>query len=139
VVEKIENIYKIKRSTQVSEPTTVSEKVKEGTQLWHERLGDMSEKGCQVLMNHKLLPDLKSFRLDLCKRYVYGKKCKQKFKTRSHNSKQILDYIHSNLWGPSPTISYGGALYFLTFIDDLSHKFLVYILKRKAVVSNVFK
>ena len=30
------------------------------TQLWHQRLGHMSEKGLQVLMNHKLLPNLKT-------------------------------------------------------------------------------
>jgi len=82
-------------------------------------------------MNRKLLPDLKSLKLDFCKYCVFGKQCKQRFKTGNHNSKQILDYIHSDLWGPSPTVSYGGALYFLTFIDDFSRKFWVYMLKIK--------
>ncbi len=70
---------------------------------------------------------------------MYGKQCKQRFKVGKHNSKDVLDYIHSNLWGPSPVMSYGGALYFLTFIDDYSRKVWVYMLKRKADVLNVFK
>ena len=36
-------------------------------------------------------------------------------------------------------MSYGGALYFLTFIDDYSRRVWVYMLKRKADVFNVFK
>jgi len=26
--------------------------------------------------------------------------------------KKFLDYTHSDLWGPSPVVSYGNALYF---------------------------
>jgi len=99
----------------------------------------MREKGLQVLMNCKLLPHLKSLKLDFCKHCVYGKQCKHRFKTRSHNSKEILDYIHSDLSGPSPIISYGGALYFLTFINDFSHKVWVYMLKMKFDVFKAFK
>ena len=70
---------------------------------------------------------------------MYGKQCKQRFKVGNHNSKYVLDYIHSDLWGPSPVVSYGGALYFLTFIDDYSRRVWVYMLKRKVDVLNVFK
>ena len=49
--EKVKNKYGLKESTQVSEATIVSEKVEEGSRLWHQRLGHMSEKGLQVLMN----------------------------------------------------------------------------------------
>ena len=90
-------------------------------------------------MNHKFLPDLKSSKLDFCKYYVFGKQCKQIFKTGNHNSKHILDYIHYDLWGPSPTMSYGGASYFLTFIDYFSRNVWVYMLTKKFDVFNVFK
>eukprot|EP00253_Pinus_taeda_P023376 PITA_23376 len=99
----------------------------------------MGEKGLQILMKRKSLCGLKSLNLDFCKHCVYGKQCKQIFKVGNHNSKDVLDYIHSDLWGPSPVVSYGGALYFLTFIDDYSRKVWVYMLKRKADVLNVFK
>ena len=52
--EKVGNMYRLKASTQVSEATIVSEKVEGGSHLWHQRLGHMSEKGLQVLMNQTL-------------------------------------------------------------------------------------
>ena len=71
--EKVRNLYKLKGSTQVSEVVIVSKKAEEGFCLWHQRLGHMSEKGLQVLMNHKFLPDFKSLKLEFCKNCVYGK------------------------------------------------------------------
>ena len=70
--EKIGNLYRLKGSTEVCEETTVSEKVEEDTLIWHQQLGHMSEKGLQVLMNHKLLPNFKSLIFDFCKHCVYG-------------------------------------------------------------------
>jgi transposase InsO family protein len=43
------------------------------------------------------------------------------------------------VWGPSPTVSFGGSSYFVTFIDDYSRKVWVYVIKRKVDVFNVFK
>ena len=76
----------------------------------------------KVLAGRKLLPNLKSVDLKFCEHCIYGKQAKQKFKFRKHNSKGILGYIHSDLWGPSPKNSYGGSSYFLIFIDDYSRK-----------------
>ena len=64
--EKVRNIYRLKGSTQVSEAAIVSEK-EEGTRLWHQRLGHISEKGLQILMKRKSLLDLKSLKFDFCK------------------------------------------------------------------------
>jgi transposase InsO family protein len=99
----------------------------------------MSEQGLKVLTDCRLLPSLKSLKLDFCKHCIYGKHNRQKFKTRRHTSEEILDYIHSDVWGPSPTISYGGSSYFVTFIDDFSRKVWVYMLKGKADVFTIFK
>ena len=90
-------------------------------------------------MNRKLLPDLKSLKLEFSKHCVFGKQCKQRLKTGNHNSKHILDYIHYDLWGPSPIVCYGGALHFLTFIDDFFWKCWVYMLKNKVDIFNFFK
>ena len=50
-----------------------------------------------------------------------------------------MNYIHFDLWGASLVVSYGGALYFLTFINDFSQKVWVYMLKIKVDLFNVFK
>jgi hypothetical protein len=99
----------------------------------------MREQGLNVLIDCKLLPSLNSLKLDFCKHCIYGKQNRKKFKTIRHTSEGILDYIHSNVWGPSPTISYGGSSYFVTSIDDFSRKVWVYMLKGKADVFTVFK
>ena len=45
----------------------------EDTTLWHHRLGNMSEKGMQILDSRNLLPGLKHVDLELCENCVYGK------------------------------------------------------------------
>ena len=42
-----------------------------------------------------------------------------------------MDYIHSDLWGPSQVPSHGGVMYFMTLIDDFTRKVWLYILKHK--------
>ena len=107
--------------------------------LWHQRLVHLSERGLKVLVDHNLLPSLKTLHFNFCKYCMFGKQTRPKFKTWKHISKGILDYIHSNVWGPSPTVSFGGSLYFVTFIDDFASKVWIYLLKRKDNVFNSFK
>lgn len=56
-----------------------------------------------------------------------------------HQIKQTLDYIQSNLWGPSRITSHGGAIYFLSIIDNYSINFWIYILKNKSDTFTKFK
>ena len=92
------------------------------TQLWHHRFGHMSDKGLQVLMNPKLIPNLKTQNFMFRSHCIFGKKCTQKFEASSHDSKGVLSYIHSYLWGPYPTIFYGGAKYYVLFVYYFSRK-----------------
>ena len=43
------------------------------TTLWHHRIGNMSEKGMQILQSRKLLLGLKHIDLEFCEHCVYGK------------------------------------------------------------------
>ena len=47
--------------------------------------------------------------------------------------------VHSDVCGPLKVRSHGGALYFVTFVDDCSRKLWVYVLKTKDQVLDVFK
>ena len=62
-----------------------------------------------------------------------------KFNTSTHTSKGILDYVHSDLWGPSRKPSLGGARYMLTIIDDYFRKVWPYFLKDKSEAFSAFK
>ncbi|KAH9670747.1 hypothetical protein KPL70_017094 [Citrus sinensis] len=86
-----------------------------------------------------VLGDDKLGSLEFCEVCVLGKSSRTSFKTAVHNTKGTLDYIHSYLWGPSQTISLGGAKYFLSFIDDYSRMVWVYVLKGKDEVFERFK
>ncbi|XXG70306.1 hypothetical protein AAC387_Pa06g3094 [Persea americana] len=109
------------------------------TKLWHMRLGHMSERGMDELTKQGLLCGQKTRKLDFCEHCIFGKQCRVKFRTAVHRTKGTLDYIHSDLWGPSRVPSRGGGLYMLTFIDDYSRKVWVYILKHKHEAFAQFK
>ena len=79
------------------------------TLIWHLRLGHMSEKGLKILEKQGVLGDDKLGSLEFCEVCVLGKSSRTSFKTAVHNTKGTLDYIHSDLWGPSQTVSLGGA------------------------------
>ena len=49
-------------------------------------------------------------------------------------SRNVLDIVHSDVWGPSKTMSMGGCGYYVTFIDDHTRKVWVYFMKEKSEV-----
>jgi transposase InsO family protein len=61
------------------------------------------------------------------------------FKSATHKTEGVLDYIHSDIWGPVRTASRGGQIYFLTFIDDFSRKVWVYFMQHKSDIFAKFK
>lgn len=77
--------------------------------------------------------------LEFCKKCMFGKATIQKFNTGKQETKHTLDYVHSDLQGPSQVPSQGGAGYFITFIDDFSRKVWVYVLKYKCEALKKFK
>ena len=46
--------------------------------------------------------------------------------------KEILELIHSDVFGPVPIPSLGGSLYYVIFIDDFSRNTWLYFLKKKS-------
>ena len=53
---------------------------------------------------------------------VMGKQTRVKFGTAIHNTKGILDYVHSDVWGPFRTTYIGDMHYFVTCVDDYSKR-----------------
>ena len=110
------------------------------SELWHRRLGHMSEKGMKVLAKDSKLPGLKSVNLDMCEGCIFGKQKKVSFRKGGKAPKEEkLALVHSDVWGPSPVTSLGGAQYYVTFIDDSTRKTWVYFLKHKSEVFKKFQ
>ena len=135
------NLYYYQGNTVVGTVATTTSSTKkdiEATKLWHMRLGHAGEKSLQILAKQGLLKGIKTCKLDFCEHCVLGKQRRVRFGTAIHNTKGILDYVHSDVWGPTKTPSIGGRHYFVTFVDDFSRKVWVYTMKNKNDVLGVF-
>ncbi|GKD62717.1 putative RNA-directed DNA polymerase, partial [Tanacetum coccineum] len=110
------------------------------TELWHKRLGHMSEKGMSILSKKNVLSGVHDINLKKCSHCLAGNQTRRAFKSRpSFRTENILDLVHSDVCGPMKTKTLGGCSYFVTFIDDHSRKVWVYTLKTKDQVLDVFK
>ncbi|CAD6232026.1 unnamed protein product [Miscanthus lutarioriparius] len=118
---------------------TVSNDEPSKTNLWHMRLGHMSELGMAELIKRDLLDGCTVGKIKFCEHCVFGKHKRVKFNASVHTTKGTLDYVHANLWGPSRKPSYGGARYMITIIDDYSRKVWPYFLKNKDDTFAAFK
>ena len=139
--QKVSTLYRLIGNTVVGRVavTTQVESSTNDTKLWHMRLGHIGERGMLELHKRNLLKGMKTCKLDFCKYCVYGKLHKVSFKTGSHTSKGILDYIHSDVLGPVSVSSHSGAQYFVSFINDYSRKVWIYFMKNKFDVFGIFK
>ena len=134
------NLYYYNGSTIIGSAVAISEKNVDSdlVRLWHMRLGHAGEKALSELVNRGLLKGVKSCKMDFCEHCIIGKQTRVKFGTGIHNTKNILDYVHSDVWGPTKTASFGGKHYFVTFVDDFSRRVWVFTMKNKNDVLEIF-
>lgn len=111
---------------------------REMSHLWHSRLGHMSDRYLSLLDDKKMLPGLGTLDFAYCEHYIMGKQHRRAFSVGTHDSKEILKYVHIDVWVPSPTASLSGKLYYV-FIDDYSRYVWVYFLTHKSEVFSTFK
>ncbi|GKD29965.1 hypothetical protein Tco_1240743 [Tanacetum coccineum] len=61
----------------------------------------MSEAGLQVLEKQGLFGKKSLGKLDFCENCVLGKSHRVSFGVGRHTTQGVIDYVHSDLWGPS--------------------------------------
>ncbi|GKE86677.1 retrovirus-related pol polyprotein from transposon TNT 1-94, partial [Tanacetum coccineum] len=98
-------------------------------QVWHKRLGHISEAGLHVLETQGLFDRESLDKLDFCEYCVVRKSHRVRFVVGRHTTQEVIYYVHSDLWGPSQMESLGGKRYFLSILDDYSGRVWVYILR----------
>ena len=110
--------------------------------LWHQRFGHLNERSLQKLARDEMVKGLDfsyTKENDFCETCIEGKYKKSTFPTSgSSRATQPLGLVHSDLCGKINARSFGGAEYFLTFIDDCTHYTWVYMLKHKNKVFDCF-
>jgi hypothetical protein len=106
---KAENLYVLRGISGSANAVATSDT--ETTKIWHMRLGHMSALGLAELSKRGLLDGCHVDTLDFCEHCVFGKHKRVKFSYIVHNTENILDYVHDDLWGSSRITFHGGARY----------------------------
>lgn len=111
-------------------------------QLWHHRFGHLNFRDLNLLNKHNMVYGFPHMEVpsEVCEECL---ECKQ---TKSSFNKQIptrasdkLGVIYSDVCGPIQFESLGGNRSFVSFIDDLTRKVCIYLIKRRSGVIEVFK
>jgi hypothetical protein len=114
--------------------------IENSCEIWHRRLAHIKYKEllyiCKVVTG---LPELKGDHKGVCNGCAQGKNIKNPFPKRDIKTEGVLEIIHSYVCGPIPSSSISGYVYYVSFIDDYSHKTWIYFLKTKDEVFSKFK
>lgn len=135
------NLYYLNESTVFEDIATTEQSevaAKESAMLWHMRLAHPGEKSLNTLIQKNMLKGATASKLDFCEHCVKGKKTRSRFSKGMHKSSGILDYVHSDVWGPSKNAFLGGKHWFVSFIDDFSRRVWVYVMRQKSDVLEIF-
>lgn len=94
-------LYRLQGKTITNSAGLVSISNLSSTKLWHHRLGPISERGLEELHKQGLTGNLE--KLEFCEHCLFGKQKKVKFSHATHTTRAIIDYVHSDAWGPTRT------------------------------------
>lgn len=101
--------------------------------LSHKRIGHPSD---QILEKLFKFPHVDHSSCETCK---FAKQSRIPFCNSFSKSNEVLELIHSDVWGLAPNSSYNGFKYFVTFIDDFSKNTWLYLMKNKNEVLSNFQ
>ncbi|CAL5380597.1 unnamed protein product [Camellia sinensis] len=131
-------------SSQITAPTTTTTANTATTapplspfQLWHCRLGHLSVGRLKSLISSGHLGHVSSDVLD-CVSCQLAKQPALSFNKSDSVSLAPFDLIHSDIWGPSPTPTMGGARYFVVFIDDFSRFTWLFLMKNRSELKQLY-
>ena len=127
---------------EITESTAAANSKTSELEKWHNRYGHLNEKDLKKLISKDMVKgvSLDSFaKMPFCEICVLGKQSATPFPQVSlTKSDKLLELVHSDVCGPMRTRSIGGAVSFVTFIDDKSRYVDVFFLKAKSEVKECF-
>ncbi|KAL5555677.1 hypothetical protein UlMin_037913 [Ulmus minor] len=101
-------LYVLQGSTITGEAAAAIPNIQDKTNLWHKRLGHISEKGLEVLNKQGAFGKDTISKVTFYKYCVLGKHHRLSFKIGVYKNNGALEYIHADLWGPAKTQTQGG-------------------------------
>ena len=110
----------------------------------HRRLGHISVDAIRTLVRTgsitgiQLIDDLPPFTCDSCE---YAKTTRKPIRKEREEklARKFGDEVHTDVWGPSPTLSLGGRRYYVTFTDDCTRFTKLDILRTKDEAFKAYK
>lgn len=129
---KRNRLYYLKGETITPQKAKYLTIIENKSELWHNKMGHIGNKGLKYLSKQKLLGTDMIEPLEFCETCVLEKSHRVSFETGLHTTSRHLDYVHSDLWGPESHPTFGGNKYFLSIVDDCSRKVWTYPLKNKS-------
>jgi hypothetical protein len=129
-------LYKLKGHSDVA----LTHSIESPCEFFHIILSHIKYKALPYV--RKVVTSLPEFKVDhegVCKGFAQGKNIKNPFPKSDSKEKGIFELIHSDVCGPIPSTYLSGYVYYVSFIDDYSHKTWVYFLKSKDEVLGNFK
>lgn len=89
--------------------------------VWHQRFGHLNYESLKFLNDKELVNGLQIDPEEIVDHKCEGCAHRNSFpKSSDTETKQPLEFIHSDVCEPMSTDSVGGSKYFVTFIDDYS-------------------
>ncbi|PKU80692.1 Retrovirus-related Pol polyprotein from transposon TNT 1-94 [Dendrobium catenatum] len=104
---------------------------------WHDRLGHPNRKILTRIASCN--PALKiDCNFSSCSWCNNAKHHKLSFNKTDHRSIAPLDLIHTDVWGPAPTVSNSGYTYYVIFVDDHTRFTWLFPMRHKSEVVHIF-
>jgi hypothetical protein len=101
--------------------------------LRHQRLGHIKEKDLQVIHIKSMVEGISNYSLDFYfyEYCIYGKKKRVRFPFSEMRVEGILQWVHSDVFGPISFPSLGKFVHYVSFIDEFLRNTCIYFLKKK--------
>ena len=111
--------------------------------LWHQRFGHLEVKNLKLLHDQKLLDGMKlndSDDMKFCEGCVKGKQKRNSLpKGQATRATELLEIVHSEVYGQMQTTSLGGNRYLVDENDEKSRYTAIYFMKSKDQVLEKFR
>ncbi|MCO5596795.1 hypothetical protein L7F22_050865 [Adiantum nelumboides] len=112
-------------------------------EILHKRIEHANVQRLKTMQSQELVTGLPVFKVvdmqKVCEACQFGKQAKASFPHDKHVSRNVLELVHLDVWGPAKTASMGGCRFYVTFIDDHTRKVWVYFMKEKSEVFTHFQ
>ncbi|CAL5443960.1 unnamed protein product [Camellia sinensis] len=107
--------------------------------LWHSRLGHLSVDRLRSLAQSGLLGKVSPSQIDECRGCKLAKMSALPFNKSTSISVSPFSLVHTDVWGPSPVLTKGGSVYYVSFVDDCTRYTWIYLMTHKSDFYQIYR